>query len=278
MAVSVKKAMDGFTFGADPELFILNADGEIVSAEGIIPGTKDKPFNVAFGAVQVDGMAAEFNIEPSETFQEFSHHIETVMDQLAGMLPPGYTFYNGVSVDFSEKVWNETADKAKELGCSPDFNAWTGEVNPPPENLDNPRTRCAGGHIHIGWTEDEDLGNLDHINNGRDLVKQLDYYLGGWSLQHDKDPIRRGLYGKAGACRFKPYGVEYRVLSNFWIFSPNKRLQIWNRTCAAIEDMRKGYIPDISENLNARLVESINTSRRDEKLEDNYAYPLMAKI
>jgi len=35
----VIEAMDGLTFGADPELFVINREGNFVSAEGLIPGT-----------------------------------------------------------------------------------------------------------------------------------------------------------------------------------------------------------------------------------------------
>ena len=57
--------------GADPEAFVVLKDGGIpVSAHGLLPGTKDKPFPVEKGAVQVDGMAAEFNIEPAATEDE----------------------------------------------------------------------------------------------------------------------------------------------------------------------------------------------------------------
>jgi hypothetical protein len=36
----------------------------------------------------------------------------------------------------------------------------------------------------------------------------------------DGTSVRRSLYGKAGCCRLKPYGVEYRTVSNFWASNP----------------------------------------------------------
>src|SRR3546814_4146318 len=133
---------------------------------------------------------------------------------------------------------DKASQKALELGCSPDYNAWTGGVNPPPDASQNPLMRCAGGHLHVGWTEGESLGSIQHVMNCSDLVKQLDWYLGLWSLGKDKDKVRRSLYGKAGACRIKPYGVEYRVLSNFWIKNKKSRLETWNRMVKGIEEMR----------------------------------------
>ncbi len=50
-----------FTIGADPEIF-LRRRGKAFSAHGVIPGTKKEPHNVEKGAVQVDGMAVEFNV------------------------------------------------------------------------------------------------------------------------------------------------------------------------------------------------------------------------
>src|SRR3546814_10561962 len=82
--------MPGLTVGCDPELFVMNTDGEFVSAEGLIPGTKSEPYPVKFGAVQVDGMAAEFNIDPVDNYNDFSRNVKEVRKQLKAMLPKGY--------------------------------------------------------------------------------------------------------------------------------------------------------------------------------------------
>ena len=267
--------MDGFKFGCDPELFVFNAEGRAVSAAGLIPGTKQEPHPVEYGAVQVDGMAAEFNIDPVDNFEDFDRNITAVLKQLKGFLPKGHTLKAIPSVVFDECVWDGSPDEAKILGCTPDFNAWTGTVNPPPYDPNNPRLRTASGHLHIGWTDNESLGDDQHISNCRDLVKQLDWFLGGWSLRKDSDPVRRQMYGKAGACRYKPYGVEYRVLSNFWLKSRTSRQQVWDRMQSAIWQMSNQFFPEqVSDNRNGLLIQAINTSTPNIKLESAYSFPL----
>jgi len=266
-----------FTVGCDPEVFIVDETGRPVSAEGLIPGTKEEPYRVPFGAIQVDGMAAEFNIDPVNTFDDFRHHIRSVLQTMKDMLPTGYAFLIKPSVVFDEEVWKKTPLKAKELGCMPDFNAWTASINPPPRNYDMPTLRTAAGHIHIGWTKDADLSDVNHIVNCNDLVKQLDWYLGGWSVPHDQDgAIRRSLYGKAGACRYKDYGVEYRVLSNFWLVDDTVMETVWDRLVSAITQMSSTFIPELSSmKYNKRLIKMIETSIIDDQLMSNYHYPLI---
>lgn len=265
----------GMKFGCDPELFVFNPQGQAVSAAGLLPGTKEEPYVVDCGAIQVDGMAAEFNINPAVSFDEWDRNISTVLKTLGGMLPKGHALKAVPSVTFDKTIFAEAPEEAKILGCSSDINAWTGEVNPPPDFPANPLLRTAAGHIHIGWTEGAELGDIQHMMNCRDLVKQLDWYLGGWSLRMDADPARRNLYGKAGAMRPKTYGVEYRVLSNFWIMTKANRLAVWNRLQQAIIDIQKKFMPDTVGMLdNEYLQSSINSSFRNSKLESKHAYPL----
>lgn len=273
--MSVIMPKEGFKFGCDPELFVLNSEGKPVTAAGLIPGTKEEPHKVEYGAVQVDGMAAEFNIDPVDNFKDFNRNINAVMGQLQSFLPSGHTLSAIPAVRFSPEVFDDSPDEAKELGCSPDFNAWTGDINPPPSDPEDPYLRTASGHIHIGWGDDMDLGDIQHIMNCRDIVKQLDWYLGGWSIRVDTDPERRKLYGKAGAYRPKTYGVEYRVLSNFWITTRDRRLAVWNRLQMAILDMRSSFVPDKAPPVyNSDLVNMINTSKRDFTLEKLFKFPL----
>lgn len=269
------QAMEGLTFGCDPELFVLDKEGNPVCADGLIPGTKQDPFKVPGGAVQVDGMAAEFNIDPVDNFSDFRYNCNRVMKSLRKMLPDGYTLSAVPAVEFSEKVWEEAPEHAKELGCSPDFNAWTGEVNPVPQTPEGARLRTASGHLHIGWTNGVDPLDEDHVGHCRDLVKQLDWFLGPWSVILDKDTRRRSLYGKAGAMRFKPYGVEYRVLSNFWLTSPSRMEAVWDRTQKAIHSMRDRYYPERAAAWNTQVISSINTSQIDPGLRYSFPKPIV---
>lgn len=277
-AIKPLDARENFLFGCDPELFVFNTEtGKFVTAEGLIPGTKADPYKVDKGAVQVDGMAAEFNINPARTFEEFDDNIATVMKQLEKMLPKGHVLRAIPAVVFDKESFDAAPDKAKMLGCSPDYNAWTGKVNPPPRDPSNPYLRTASGHIHIGWTEGADTMDPQHVSNCCDLVKQLDWYLGGWSCHIDSDPTRRALYGKAGALRFKDYGVEYRVLSNFWIVDRAKRLEVWNRLQIAIGNMvsNRTFMPEAARAYNEHLISSIDTTRLHPTLVSKYQNPLI---
>lgn len=57
-----------YTIGADPEVFV-GREGQFFSAHGLVPGNKRRPHKVDRGAVQVDGMALEFNIDPASSYE-----------------------------------------------------------------------------------------------------------------------------------------------------------------------------------------------------------------
>lgn len=207
--------------GADPEVFV-KKDGVFHSAHGLIEGDKKNPQKVEFGAVQVDGMALEFNIDPAKDQDQFIHNVQAVMLKLASMVPEYQLVIEPVA-HFEKEILKACPPEALELGCDPDFNAYTGEPNPRPDGTRNFRT--GAGHIHIGWTQNMDINHPEHVEACRMLAKQLDVYLGIPSVILDPNTERRQLYGKAGCYRVKPYGMEYRVLSNFWL--KNVQLQEW---------------------------------------------------
>lgn len=218
--------------GADPEFFV-SKGGKPVSAFGLIGGTKYAPLKVAKGAVQVDGMALEFNIDPASNYEEFADNLNSVIATITGMVP-GYEYYPNPVAHFGADYIAAQPDEAKVLGCEPDYNAYTKDVNPHP-NGDTP-FRSAAGHIHIGWTDGVDPLDPGHMEACYMLARSMDKHLGLMSTLWDKDQDRRKLYGKSGCFRPKSYGMEYRTLSNAWVGKPKLFPLIYGNTMQAIED------------------------------------------
>jgi hypothetical protein len=237
--------------GCDPELFVVNKDGKPRGAYDLIKGTKESPFKVPKGAYQVDGMALEFNIDPAKTEEEFVENISTVLQKLREDVPEDFKFHVKPSVRFHHAILKAAPEEAKELGCQPDFSAYTLAENPKPDA--NTTLRTASGHIHIGFTKDADVTDEEHIIRCATLVKHLDLFLGIRSLEWDKDKTRRELYGNPGAMRIKPYGVEYRVLSNQWLDREELVRFVYRQTRKCIDDLRtNGALTEKDYNLIAK--------------------------
>lgn len=203
-----------FTIGADPEIFVEDA-GKIISAWGLIEGDKARPSPVQNGAVQVDGMALEFNIDPAEDSEGFISNLNSVKDQLAAMIGDK-KFVRNVSTFFDKDYLSSLPDEALILGCDEDYNGYTLSANPSPNGSSNMRT--VGGHVHVGGFIAADPFEEGHFKISARLARILDEQVGIYSLFWDEDDQRRGMYGKAGSFRPKEYGMEYRTLSNSWIF------------------------------------------------------------
>jgi hypothetical protein len=236
-----------FTIGCDPEVF-LTKNGKPASAYGLLKGTKKEPFPTKGGAYQVDGMAAEFNIDPVEfpdlswlpdTFDEWNEKILLQLKAIRKALPKDYSLKIDPVMEFGKEFLDQQPDEAKELGCDPDYCAYTLLPNPRPDGEKTFRT--GAGHIHIGWGSDIPVDNQEHIEICAGFVKSLDATVGLFMTYVDRDPRRRELYGKAGAFRPKPYGVEYRTPSNVWIRNKDYRRMIWILVKEAIDCHKRQY-------------------------------------
>lgn len=218
------------SLGADPELFLIDANGAYIASCGLIGGTKMAPMPLEIGdgfAVQEDNVALEYNIPASRSKQEFTNNIAIAMEYLGNMVrTKGLAFANTSAVSFpDEQLWHPAS---REFGCDPDFDAWNdGKANPRPSATDK-NLRTCGGHVHIGHrfkTREEVL----------QFIKMQDLFTCVPSVLLDPaGALRRELYGNPGAFRFKPYGCEYRSLSNFWTLSPTLTDWVWDATSAAM--------------------------------------------
>lgn len=248
--------------GADPELFLKSKlTGQMVSAHGLIPGDKKNPHPVKNGAVQVDGMAAEFNINPASTKKKFVDNLKSVMRQLADMLPE-YDLVIEPSVDFSKEVWEKVPEEATILGCEPDYNAYTSKENVPP----NPKVtfRTAAGHVHLGWTQDVDPKDPGHMMACEILARELDYHLALPAALLDigeASTRRRQLYGSPGAYRPKSYGMEYRVLSNFWLSNPEYMIWVYDVCHKVFQNLIENR--KVTHQTCSKLVQEVLTTGRE---------------
>lgn len=246
-----------FLIGCDPEVFV-KRNGTFRSAYGLIKGDKKNPLPVRNGAVQVDGMALEFNIDPAATEDQFALNVQDVYNQMKLMVPD----YEVVAVPvahFERDYIRSQPAAALELGCDPDYNGWTGLVNHKPDG-DRPM-RTASGHVHIGWTNKVDINDPEHQGMCQAAARQMDFFLGLPSLEYDSDLERREMYGKAGCLRYKPYGVEYRTLSNAWLRSERLIRWVYRNAQVGMENLVKGNI--LSEKY-GDIQEIINTSNLKE--------------
>lgn len=229
--------------GADPELFAFKKGTmEPVSVHDFIPGYKFKPFKVPLGAIQVDGVSAEFNIEPAKNRKEFMKnigHVWSLLDRIVAKERPELELAAIPTATFNKTYFEELPDHAKALGCEPDYNAYTMEENVKPETEEPFRT--GSGHIHVGWTDLDNPFVGDHFKNCCVLTKQLDSVLFMISSLWDKDEKRRSLYGQKGAFRPKKYGVEYRVLSNAWLNKKETQAFVFDTVKTTTARFLKGF-------------------------------------
>lgn len=236
--------------GCDPEAFLMDTQGVLKSAVGLIGGTKAYPLPLPLGdgyAVQEDNVALEFNIPPASSRTEFVDSISKTLAFLTRIVDENYGYKINQSSASSFDATELDSPGAQLFGCDPDFNAWTNRANPRPNSADKTLRSC-GGHVHIGY----DITKA----NGRSVIKMMDLFLGVPSILMDNGDLRKQLYGCAGAYREKSYGVEYRTLSNFWIFKDRLIEYVWDNTNKAVTAAESQFA--LSDEDTQNIVAAIN--------------------
>lgn len=233
----------GPRIGADPEVFVRNAEGVTVPICGHIGGTKEKPIvvtsemnkiwgklrgsNEAIGdyAMQEDNVMLEFNVPAWKDCRTFAYSIRNTMEYLdsAVLAPKGLVLYPGSSVQKFPRTLLESLPQAQAIGCLPDLDAYAVQTNYKRAAFtatDLGEHRFCGGHIHVQYNKENVPPPV--------FVKFMDIlYL--QNLMWDKQKERRKFYGQPGIFREKEYGIEYRTPSNFWLKPEFRdgRLEIW---------------------------------------------------
>jgi hypothetical protein len=228
------------TIGADPELFIVDkSNNKIISSIGIIPGEKRnayKPegFPKGFG-IQTDNILAEFNIPPVMNSLDFINYINLMKSYISSMVKrinSNYDILCQASADIEADQL--LTPESQMFGCDVDYNVYTESVNPKPET-ENVNYRTTGFHIHLGFMP------VIPISAKLAIIKALDLYLGIPSVIIDTDGRRRNLYGKAGCFRLTSYGLEYRVLSGYFLSTDVLIGWVFNQTMLAVKQVAQPF-------------------------------------
>ena len=271
-----------FTIGCDPEFFMRErVTGKLISAIPFIDGTKDNPELLPDGGnLQRDNVAVEIATDPAHNAKQFVDNIGCTLKGAIKKLPSGHEIVAIPSAYFdSDQLEHPDAEA---FGCDPDFNVWKMRENDKPRATD-PTFRSCGGHIHVGTDGTDTNAFLLDFDRKMEFVKIMDCIHGVVStiLDSSKEAVdRRQLYGKAGAHRNKDYGIEYRVLSNYWLQSPVTVMLMYYLTQDALQICRhrtaSGLIVDMGED---EVQTVINKGQQEAALKmlETYLLPILSQ-
>jgi hypothetical protein len=223
-----------YLLGCDPEFFIARASG-IIGAERVLPEAglpaekwtdadwKPIPGVKNERAVVLDGVQAELNPSPhfcrENLGKEISAAFRALKAHLAGLGDKDFSVSFRSVIEVDRRELDGLSEKAKQLGCAPSRNLYDKRASVKVDAASS-RKRSAGGHIHIGLTPGSPKNPL--ADDPVKLVPLLDTVVGNTCVLIDRDPDaaeRRKLYGRAGEYRLPSHGLEYRTLSNFWLYA-----------------------------------------------------------
>lgn len=232
------KTINNATIGTDPELFLFSPlYNKYVPVCGLVGGTKEEPIpineeNKAY-SLQEDNVALEFTIPPAKSKSEFINSINFVKNYITETVlkPMELVPHYIASARFNDTDLDNPA--AQHMGCSASYDAWSFEEHR--VDRSDYTLRTTGMHIHVGYDKPNDKASID-------IIRAMDLFLGVPSVLIDPDTERRKMYGKAGDFRMKKYGVEYRVLSSYFIQNDELIGWVYDQTQAAIDFVNQGGI------------------------------------
>jgi hypothetical protein len=222
------KAHSIYTSGWDPEIFVVDEKQQLIPAFSFLP-PKSKPLKTGSdhcygqghpGDVYYDGFQAEFTTHAGSCHGYGIDYIRGGMMkvlQAARVNTPKAKLSIKNVFHVPQRFLLEATDDQVGLGCKPSLNVYGRDsfMTPDPRMLP---IRVAGGHIHFGFA---DPPSMKKEIPGR--IKAMDRILGLMTVamfDEIDDPVRREFYGRAGEYRETRYGLEYRVLSNAWMGTP----------------------------------------------------------
>lgn len=218
--MAAKTSREPMRIGADPEVFVFR-DDKIVPVCGLVGGTKDNPIKIDLGqnkkgmlgsyAYQEDNVAFEFNIPACSRATDFVEAIRRMRTWMSQFLASkGLEWRNKAAQKFTANALDHPL--AQTIGCNPDMWAYKQGVGYERQAFnikDLGQHRYCGGHIHLGYDKKAIPPNI--------MAQLVDLLINVPHLRFDKQGPRRNFYGLPGVYREKPYGIEYRTFSSFWL-------------------------------------------------------------
>lgn len=212
------------SLGCDPEIFARDSRGKIIPAWKWLPS---KNSLAGANGLYWDGFQAEFRTLEAPTCLErltdnyTRNQLQKVRQELLKHDKNAKLVADSV-VEVPEDELMCAKQEHIQLGCAPSNNVYGNHSVKIPDSR-KLKYRFAGGHMHFGISERLKWTKFpqEEIDGA---VKMMDAMVGvamvSFAADYDS-PIRRKYYGQAGEFRLPKHGLEYRVLSNFWLCHPS---------------------------------------------------------
>jgi len=251
--------------GADPEIFLEKSDGTLIPAFTFLP-SKYEPLRTPEENQNYywDGFQAEYNIVPSTDITEC---LKSVRYGLKALLRAAQAHDSTARLSLKTVVETPLEMLRKlppefvEFGCMPSYNVYA-IAGMGLDGISCPY-RFAGGHIHFGISRSEKA--MDAIP---DIVRALDAVLGVACVslfENFDNPVRRQYYGLAGEHRLPPHGLEYRSLSDAWLFNPKLAsmvLDLARKVVVAVVNGRNKWVASQEEVIECILRSDVGLARK----------------
>ncbi len=240
--------LEDLTTGSDPEFMLFSKrDNRIVSAIPVLKQGKENKIDLGNGFnFYYDNVMMEGNLPPANSKEEFVNNVRELLTRMKQNLDPNYEPVCVAANEFT----NDELDNpiAREIGCSPEMDVYEMNQVFPPDFSGNDRS--SGGHFHSGRKDYQNPNDdllLDPYSKV-DLIKVMDIFLGVPMSIIDKDPTslrRKSLYGQPGRFRCCDYGIEYRVLGNYWLRSPELTSFSYDLVENSVKTLLAGQVEEI---------------------------------
>lgn len=212
-----------FYIGADPEVFVLNKNENcIISGDTML---QKGGVDLKWGNIGSDGLAIEIRPNPVEVADPFYVYSgsEILMDRIAAiedMFLQNFTFATFIKsplIPVTKEILETAGEDANRFGCEPDIDVYL-QQECDEKDASQIMVRTAGGHIHIGFHENNPVFNSiePFIEMQETIIKLFDIAISLplMSSESHEGFKRRALYGQPGAYRIQRWGIEYRTLGN----------------------------------------------------------------